>query len=161
MEDAQRLRITRRSCRTSVTKLLAKVEEVMTCDLSDVNSEVVTESRRLTFSTTLSRLNTKKDEINKLDSRISATIQHEEELETELTNADNYLSELEEKIAIIKEFIKKASQPPVVKPPTRPPPVTVEQRPTLASAGITIRSPYQRKCTVFVNHYVVFSIQHT
>ena len=137
MEDAQRLRITRRSCRTSVTKLLAKVEEVMTCDLSDVNSEVVTESRRLTFSTTLSRLNTKKDEINKLDSRISATIQHEEELETELTNADNYLSELEEKIAIIKEFIKKASQPPVVKPPTRPPSVTVEQRPTLASAGIT------------------------
>ena len=41
------------------------------------------------------------------------TIQKKQELESELTDADSYLSELEEKIMIIEEFIRKASQPPV------------------------------------------------
>ena len=42
------------------------------------------------------------------------SIQDEAELETELTDADTYSTELEEKIAILEDFIMKASQPPVI-----------------------------------------------
>lgn len=51
--------------------------------------------------------------MSKLNDDISETIQSEEELETELTDADMYMAELEEKIVIIEEFIKKSSQHPV------------------------------------------------
>ena len=111
MDDAQRLRVKRRSCKASITKLLAKVEEAMTHDLSTVNSEVVTESRRLTTATTLTQLKAKKDTISKMNEDISETIKEEEELETELTDADTYVCELEEKLAIVEEFVKKASKP--------------------------------------------------
>ena len=60
------------------------------------------------------QLKAKKDVISKLNDKISAAIKNEDELETELTDADFYLTELEEKIAIVEELIKKASQPPVI-----------------------------------------------
>ena len=60
MEDTQRLHIKRWSCKSSITKLLVKVEEATSCELSGMNSEVVTESHQLAFSTTLVQLKTKK-----------------------------------------------------------------------------------------------------
>jgi len=69
--------------------------------------------QRLAFTTTLAQLKTKKDAISKLNDDISESIQNKEELETELTDADMYMAELEEKIVIVEEFIKRASQHPV------------------------------------------------
>ena len=114
MEDITRLHVKRRSCKASITKLLAKVEEATSCELSTINSRVVADSRRLATVTTLAQLKTKKDAIAKLNNDISEAIQNEDELETELTDGDIYLTELEEKIAILEEFITKASQPPVI-----------------------------------------------
>ena len=114
-EDTQRLCVKRRSCKACITKLLTKVDEATSCELSDINSEVGTDSRRLVFATILAQLKVKKDVISELNDNISAAIKNEDELETELTDADFYLTELEEKIAIVEEFIKKASQPPVIR----------------------------------------------
>ena len=113
MDEVQRLRVKRRSCKASITKLLAKVEDTTLIELNTINSETVTESRRLAVTTTLGHLKTKRDLIIRLDSDICDTIQTEEELETELNDTDTYLTELEERIAIVEEFVKKASQPPV------------------------------------------------
>ena len=114
MEEVKRLRVKRRSCRASITKLLAKVQDATSCELNTLNPETVTESRRLAVTTTLGQLKTKRDLLIKLDSDICDTILTEEELETELTDTDIYLTELEEKIAVVEEYVKKASQPPVV-----------------------------------------------
>ena len=73
------------------------------------------DSRRLVFTTILAQLKVKKDVISELNDNISVAIKNEDELETELTDADFHLTELEEKIAIVEEFIKKASQPPVIR----------------------------------------------
>ena len=113
MDTTKRLRVKRRSCKASITKLLAKLENATLCDLSTINPEVVTGSQRLAFPTTLTQLKSKLDTISKLSDDISETIQNEEELETELTDADMYMAELEEKTVIIEEFIKKAGQHPV------------------------------------------------
>jgi len=113
-DDPQRLRVKRRSCKGSVTKLLTKVEDAMSCELYTINSTTFDESRRLAFNTTLGQLKMKRDIIVKLDSDISDTIKNEEELETELDDADAYLMELEEKIAVLEECVRKASQPPVM-----------------------------------------------
>ena len=113
MDEVQRLRVKRQSCRASITKLLTKVEDAMLCELNTINSETVDESRMLAFTTTLGHLRTKRDLIIKLDSDICDSIQTEGELETELNDTDSYLTELEEKIAIVEEYVKKASQPPV------------------------------------------------
>ena len=66
----------------------------------------------MAFTTTLGHLRMKRDLITKLDSDICDSIQTEGELETELNDTDSYLTELEEKIAIVEEYVKKASQPP-------------------------------------------------
>lgn len=95
-------------------KLLTKVEDATSCKLSTINSETVAESRSLAVTTTLGHLRMKRDLIIKLDSDICDTILTEEELETELNDTDSYLIELEEKIAIVEEYVKKASQPPVM-----------------------------------------------
>ena len=104
----------RRSCKASITKLLAKVQDATSCELNTLNSETVTESQRLPVTTTLGYLKTKRDLLIKLDSDVCDTILTEDELETELTDTDTYLTELEEKIAVVEEYVKKASQPPVV-----------------------------------------------
>ena len=93
---------------------MTKVEEATSCDLSAVNSELIPEVRRLVITTALAQLRTKKDLISQLDRDISETIRDEGELEAELNDADSYLSELEEKIAVVAEFVRKASQPPVM-----------------------------------------------
>ena len=109
MDDNLCLRVKWLSCKAIITKLLAKVEDVTSCELSTINSEVIADSRRLAVATTLSQLKTKKDAISKLNDDISKGIQDEAELETELkSNADTYLTE---KIAILEDFITKASQP--------------------------------------------------
>ena len=71
--------------------------------MNTINSETIAESQSLAFTTTFGHLKMKRDLIIKLDSDICDTIQTEEELETKLNDTDTYLTELEEKIAIVEE----------------------------------------------------------
>ena len=83
--------------------------------------------QRLLVSTTVAQLTAKMDQIKTLDEAIVATIQDEEELETEVCDANTYLTTLEERIASLTEFIKRASQLPMTRPPT-PRKITTESR---------------------------------
>ena len=121
MEETSRLRVKRRGLKGSVTKLMGKVEDAFITELEAVNAESVPESRRILASTTVEQLKSKLAQIAKLDEAIAQTIQGEEELETEICDADTYQSNVEQQIALLVEFVKKASQLPRIQPPTPPP----------------------------------------
>ena len=108
----------RRGLRGSVTKLIGKVEDVSTTELEIVNTESVPESRRILASTTVEQMKTKFPHIAELDEAIAKMIQGEEELETEIYDADTYQSNMKQQIVFLEEFVKKASQFPRVQPPT-------------------------------------------
>ena len=110
MDEVQRHRVKRRGLKGSVTKLLSKVEDVFSKELEAVNIDSIQESQRILVSTTVTQLNTKVDQIKRLDESIVASIQTEEELEIEVCDADTYLTTLEERIAYLAAFIKRASQ---------------------------------------------------
>ena len=78
----------------------------------------VPELRKLLVSTIVEQLKSKLAQINELDEAIAKTIQEEEELETEICDADTYQSKLEQQIAFLIKFIKKASDSPRVQLPT-------------------------------------------
>ena len=62
--------------------------------------------------TTLAQLRTKHDQIAELDTAIVAKIEAETEFEEETINANTYQFTLEERIAFLSEFIRKAGLPP-------------------------------------------------
>ena len=118
MDEVQRHRVKRRGLKGSVTKLLTKVEDMLSAELETIHLDSTLESRRLLVSTTVAQLTAKMDQIKTLDEAIVATIQDKEELETKVCDADTYLTTLEERIVFLTEFIKRASQPPMTRPPT-------------------------------------------
>ena len=118
MDKAQHLRVKWRGLKGSITKLMGKVEDAFTAELEIVNSESVPESQRILAFTTVEQLKTKLAHIAKLDEAIAKTIQGEEGLETEICDADTCQSNMEQQIALLEEFVKKASQLPRVQPPT-------------------------------------------
>ena len=126
MDDIQRLHSKRRGIKGCITKLLAKVEDMISADLEGVNSQSVKESRKLVATTTAIQLRDKHAQIAELDTAIAAKIQTETDLEEEICNADTYLSTLEEQIAFLTEFIRKANIPP---PSTVSPPLTTMSPP--------------------------------
>ena len=69
-------------------------------ELETVNTP---ESRRLLVSTTVEQF---KSKLAQIDEAIAKTIQEEEELETEICDADTYQSNREQQIAFLIEFIK-------------------------------------------------------
>ena len=138
MEELQRLRARRRGLKASVTKLLAKIEEIVPAELENITSESLVESRRVTVSTAIEQLRTKREQITELDDAISAAIQIEAELETEICDADTYQSTLSERIAFLAEFNRKANRPPDAPVPTHPPATAHDRPPTLeSSTGLT------------------------
>ena len=104
MDDIQRLHSKRRGIKGNITKLLAKVENMISADLEGVNSQSIKESRKLVATTT--QLRDKRAQIAELDTAIAVKIQTETGLEEELCNADTYLSTLEEQIAFLTEFMR-------------------------------------------------------
>jgi len=74
--------------------------------LETVNLDSTQESQRLLVSTTVAQLTTKMDQIKQLNEVIAASIQEEEELETEVCDADTYLTTLKERTAYLAAFIK-------------------------------------------------------
>ena len=124
MEEHKRLRVKRCGLKGSITKMTEKVHEALSAELETVNMESISESRRILVSTTTEQLRTKLKQIIELDGAIARTIDREEELEAEICDADTYQSNLEQNIAFLTEFIKKAKQLPVARPPPRPSRVT-------------------------------------
>ena len=124
MDENQRLHSKWRGLKGRVTKLIAKVEDMISADLEGISSESITEPRKLMAVTTLAQLRTKRDQIIELDSAIAAKIEAEEVFEEETISADTYQLTLEERIAFLAEFIRKAGLPPppvVSSPPVLPP----------------------------------------
>ena len=113
MEDIQRFRAKRRGLKSGVTKLLAKIDGAISSRLEDVHSEVVSEYQRLSVSTAITQLEAKRGQITELDANIAAAIQTEDELEAEICDALTYHSTLEERIAFLTEFVRKANRPPI------------------------------------------------
>jgi len=111
MAELNRNRVKRHGLKGSVTKLLAKVEDVLSAELETVNLDSTPESQRLLAATTATQLTAKKSQIEKLDNAIVAAIEEETELEAEVCDADTYQTTLEERIVFLEEFVKRASQP--------------------------------------------------
>ena len=81
-------------------------------ELETVNLNSTSRARRLLASTTVTQLTAKKGQIERLDDMITAdAIQEEEELETEICEPDTYQTILEEYIAFLEEFVKRAIWP--------------------------------------------------
>ena len=117
MDESQRILAKQRGLKSSVTKLLGKIEDMTSVEIEHVSSESVTESRRLTVTTILTQIRGKRDQISGLDIAIVGKAQTAEELEEEICNADTYQTTLEERIAFLTEFIRKSSLTPVRPPP--------------------------------------------
>ena len=135
MAEGQCLRVKRCGLKGSITKLMEKVEEALTAELETMSTESIHESRRVPVSTTVEQLKSKLAQITELDEAIAKTNLEEEELEAEICNADTYQSNLEQQVALLVEFIKKASQSPRTRPPTPPP--SVNDAPRLISTEST------------------------
>ena len=118
---------------------MAKVDEALTAELERVSVESTPESRRILVATTVEQLRVKHEQIIKLDSTIAEMIQKEDELELEICDADTYQTTLEQQIAVLTEFIKKASQSLRTRPPT--PPSSVNDAPRLILTELTTTEP--------------------
>ena len=94
MEEVQRLRVKRRGLKGSITKLLSKVDEALTVELEAVSIESTPESKRILVATTIEQLRMKLDQVTKLDNSIADSIQVEDELESEISDADSYKTTL-------------------------------------------------------------------
>ena len=126
MDESQRLRTKCQGIKASVTKLIAKVETVISANLESVSTKSVSESWKVLAETTLTQLKVKKDQVMELDTSIAVKIDGELEFEEETTEADTYQMTLEKRIALLSEFICKAKLPP-------PPPDTNPSLPVTLS----------------------------
>ena len=103
MDESQRILAKRRGLKSSVTKLLGKIESMTSVELECMNSESVTESQRLTVTTVLAQIRAKRDQISELDTTTAGKAQTTEELEEEICSTDTYQTTLEECIAFLTE----------------------------------------------------------
>ena len=112
MDDLQCLKTRRFAAKSSMTKLLSKVDGVLSAELESVNSQSVKEERKLMAESTLR--------------------DNETALEEEIATADAYQFELDDRIAFLTEFLRRANQAPPVStiahviPPTSPPPTGIQ-----------------------------------
>ena len=87
MDETQCLYTKCRGIKASVTKLIAKVETMISADLESVSTKSVSESRKLLAETTLTQLKVKKEQVMELDTAIAAKIDSEQEFEEETIEA--------------------------------------------------------------------------
>ena len=134
MSELQHLQAKRRGIKASVTKLITKVEDMISANLEGISTQSVSESAE----TTLTQLKHKKGHI--MDDAIGAKIEAEQEFEEEITNANTYQITLDEHIAFLSEFIRKAGLPPPEL--QRPPPsVTSQISPPVHAATARDKQP--------------------
>ncbi|CAB4044645.1 Hypothetical predicted protein, partial [Paramuricea clavata] len=89
MDDLKRAKITRRSQRAQATKTWNKAETLMNDEINKTNIQ--------RLQVVLQTFDTKIEQLKKLDENISCKIETEKELESEIVEADDYLSELMDK----------------------------------------------------------------
>ena len=97
MENIQCLRTRRRATKSSVTKLLGKVDGILSADLEGVNSQSVKEAAKLMADTTLCQLKAKQGQLVELNNAIAEKIDDETELEEDISKADAYQFDLDER----------------------------------------------------------------
>jgi len=114
MEEAQCLWTKRRTTKSSVTKLLGKVDSILSVYLEGVNSVSVKDAVKLIANTTLSQLKDKQGLLIELNNAITNKIEDETALEEEILKADAYQFDLDDRIAFLTEFLKRAKQVPPV-----------------------------------------------
>ncbi|CAB3981913.1 Hypothetical predicted protein [Paramuricea clavata] len=85
MEDLKRAKITRRAQRAQATKTWNKAEALMNDEINETNIQ--------RLQVVLQTFDTKIEQLKKLDENISCKIETEKELESEIVEADDYLSE--------------------------------------------------------------------
>ena len=112
MDECQRLNSKRRDIKASATKLITKVEDMMSANLEGISNQTVSESKKLLAETTLAHLKQKKGQILELDDAIGEKIEAAQVFEEEITNANTYQTNLDERIVFLSEFIRKAGMPP-------------------------------------------------
>ena len=77
MSELQRLQAKCHGIKASITKLITKVEVMISTDLECVSTQSVSESRKLLAETTLAQLKQKKGQIMELDNPIGVKIEAE------------------------------------------------------------------------------------
>jgi len=85
---------------------------VLSTDLEGINSQSVKEGTKLMVVLTLHQLQAKKSQFVELSDTIAAKIDDETQLEEEIAIADAYQFDLDNCIAHLAEFLRRASQPP-------------------------------------------------
>ena len=108
MEDIQRLRTRQCATKFSVTKLLGKVDGILSADLEGINSQSLKKAVKLMADTTLCQLKAKQGQLVELNNAITEKIDDEIELEEDISNADACQSDLDECIAFLTEFLAKS-----------------------------------------------------
>ena len=116
---------------------MSKVDEALTVELEAVSIESTSESKRILVATTIEQLRMKLEQITKLDNSIADSIQVEDELESEICDADSYQTTLEQQITLLTQFMKNANQPPVAARPTHPPTETDDTIVPLSTDDLT------------------------
>ena len=87
MREYQCLQVKCRGIKASITKLIAKVEDLISANLEGVSTQSVSASQKLQAKTTLAQLKRKKEQIMELNDAIGVKIEAEQEFKEEITNA--------------------------------------------------------------------------
>jgi len=126
MDDLQHLKARRRAAKSSVSKLLSKVDSVLSMEIEGVNSQSVKEKTKLMANSTLRQLQAKQSQFITFNDSIATKFDDETALEEEIATANAYQFDLDDCITFLTEFLKRADQAPVVStvahliPPTSP-----------------------------------------
>ncbi|CAB4010747.1 Hypothetical predicted protein [Paramuricea clavata] len=107
MDDVKRAKITRPAQRAQATKTWNKAETLMNDEINETNIQ--------RLQVVLQTFDTKIEQLKKLDENISCKIETEKELESEIVEADDYLSELMDKRYRI-QFFTSANQATTASP---------------------------------------------
>ena len=118
MEEASRLRASRKAHRSHLTRIFGKIEEILQSDA------IPNEKQTATLKTSLQQIGAKRATVEELDSRISDTIQDPEALESEILDAEDIQFNVAEKITLIKAVLARSTPLNVQAAPFQPHPST-------------------------------------
>ena len=116
MEEASRLRASRKAHRSHLTQIFGKIEEILQSDA------IPNEKQTATLKTSLQQIEAKRATVEELDSRISDTIQDPEALESEILDAEDIQFNVAEKITLIKAVLARSTPLNVQAAPFQPQP---------------------------------------
>ena len=111
MEEASRLRASRKAHRSHLTRIFGKIEEILHSDA------IPNEKQTATLKTSLQQIEAKRATVEELDSRISDTIQDPEALESD---AEDIQFNVAEKITLIKAVLARSTPLNVQAAPFQP-----------------------------------------